>query len=298
MPVGLWLLGVFTFSTATLAQEQGGRPTGDDAPTIIVEGQVQRGEDARELAEDILRPARGGEVMERFYQPLCPRVIGLQPDVAQVLADRILANAASAGIEPGDEGCTPNVLVAFVDDVAGDLEDLLENQPWAFGGLKRYQRSRVANEEGPTRAWHVTQIGDRHGKPREETLHTGIPVVRRPPNGGTLIKLPTTVLISASVVLIERNAIRGKSLRQIGDFASMRALLPVEETAQGATGPVATILSLFVLADAPEGLTEFDRTFLGTYYSDDRSGLRTGLAIEAIGREFGERLDEAAETED
>lgn len=286
------------------AQETSPSPP-DDADTqsevIVVEGARTDREAALEQARDITRPARRRQPLERFHLPVCPNVVGFDDGTAAVIADRIRENARAAGLSVGGENCQKNILVGVFDDIEGQTERLMDEERWAFGNMQDYQRERVKREKGPTRAWHVSVKGDSKGIALV-SFDGEVPVVSS--FGGSRIAAQSTKLIEASVVLIERSAIAGKTLRQIADFATLRALVPVNEVDPEEGAGLDTILALFGPDNGPggpAGLTEFDRAYLEGYYAGNAAFLDPSALMSNIARKFArdlaqeQRENEAAE---
>ena len=61
-------------------------------------------------------PNRG---LARWDWAVCVGVANMRVAVAQPLIDRISDNVASVGLDVGEPGCSPNVLVIATDDGAG-----------------------------------------------------------------------------------------------------------------------------------------------------------------------------------
>lgn len=278
----LLLLAALTVSTPTVAAAQD-ESTQEDALTqedqeIIVQAERDRAKAARELAKDVTRSLRIRTPLERFRDPICPFVIGAEPQTAFAIESRIKANAELAGLEVGGKDCQKNMLIGFVADVREELETLLAEKRRSFGFLTSFERKRLGRESGPTRAWHVWVQGDEDGNPLLISPD-GTPFSTS--TGISRIGVRYTRLIQSSVVLIEQSATEGKTLEQIADFATMRGLMPVLEIEAG-TQDMGTILSLFE-DDAPvPGLTPFDVAYLKGYHSDrtlNKSGLGTMFEI-------------------
>lgn len=247
---------------------------------IIVEGSRTDRDAARAQVRKLTRPARRQQPLERFYRPVCPFVRGLDDGTASVIIERVKENARAVGLSVGNDGCDKNMLLAFVDDVESEIDNLLEHEPWAFGSLQSYERDRVENELGPTRAWHSSVYGDSEGVPLP-SIDGKVPVSRS--FSSSRIRLQNTKLIDASVVLIDRSAIKGKTVRQLADFFTLRALVPVVEEDPDDPSRLDTILSLFNIPDGPAGLTLFDEAYLKGYYAGNATlmppnSLQTNIA--------------------
>ena len=247
-------------------------PTQDDQ-AITVEAERDRAKAARELAKDLTRSLKIRTPLERFTDPICPFVVGAEPQTAFAIESRIKANAREAGLPVGGKKCQKNMLIGFVENAEQEIATLLSKKRRSFGYLTSFERKRLQREDGPTRAWHVVIAGDENGE-RLQTADDGTPINRS--NDASRIGFPYTRLIESSVVLIEQSAVNGKTLEQIADFATMRGLMPVVEASEGAHN-IDTILSLFDPDSETPELTSFDRDYLKAYYSR-RNQTKSGLA--------------------
>lgn len=284
--------GMPSFSLLALAfvsQAHGQEPevqpgVGDE---IVVEGTPQDRKTSLDQARELTRPSRRGRPLERFDLPLCPMVWGFDDDTAAVIIERLKSNAREIGLSATDDECKKNIFIGIVEDVGSETERLVKENKWAFGNLFEYQRDRVINEAGPTRAWHVSVPGDRDGV-RYPDFGGAIPITAS--RSASRLTANSTRLIEASVVLIERSAIVGKTLRQVADFATMRALVPVNEVDPEDDPDLDTILSLFTSAYGPAGLTDFDKAYLGAYYAGNAYALRPGSLLSSIASRFAKDL--------
>jgi hypothetical protein len=63
--------------------------------------------------------------LARFEDRLCPGILGLKPEYAALMIDRIRQNAQTLDLwMAGDEGCTPNPIAAFVKDGQEEIAGL------------------------------------------------------------------------------------------------------------------------------------------------------------------------------
>jgi hypothetical protein len=207
------------------------------------------------------------EPLARFEDALCPGVLGLKQDAAELMVGRLRANAEMLGLRMAENGdCQANFIVGFVADGQAVLSDLQNRSGYIFAEMTRDERIALLADPGPART--LLRVRSR--------TRDGIPISRRE----SLSQLPTTTMwmahskiysatrndIISAMVLFDRDAIRGMNLTQLADYATFRAL------AQRLPGPEAagqpSILALFEDGEArPAGLTEFDRAYLGQLYT-------------------------------
>ena len=202
--------------------------------------------------------------LARFEDPVCFGVAGLAQDHAALLIDRLRDNAAMLDLRLRGDGCSPNFLVVFAPDALATVEGLRKSRPLLFTYLNPGERAELA-EPGPV---HV--LAD--VEPR--TL-TGMPIARvrnleEPPRMGvhaahTRIYTTTRRDIASVMVIFTADAVRGFSIGQLADYATMRGLART----RGASDPALdTILALFAPDGAPPaGLTDFDRAYLQALYT-------------------------------
>ena len=257
------------------AQEADSVEEGDEA--IVVTGEAQKPATRREVsrqARAVTRPQNVHDLpLARFEDRLCPGVLGMKAEYAALLIDRIRYHAQRLDmwLTEDDGTCTPNLILAFVDDGQAELAALHGEHHYLFQDLPTHERRALLAEEGPVRVWTTTATRTRDGMPiaRRESL-TDPPAVQMA-MAHSKIYLATREDITQVVVLFDREGILGKTLVQLADYATMRGLArtrPVEEGGQEEGGqPLDTILALFDAGSAPPAeMTAFDRAYLGALY--------------------------------
>lgn len=203
--------------------------------------------------------------LARFEDRLCPGVIGMQADYAAAVVTRIRENAQRLGLRVAPEGdCKANMIVAFLGDGQDYLQRLSRERGWMFESMDETEKRALLATTGPTRAWITTETRTRDGLwiGRRENL-MDLPQAAMW-SAHSKIYTPTREDITAAMVLIDRDAIEGRSITQLADYATLRGL--AEYVPQSADG-VASIQQLFDNGGAPEGLTEFDLSYLERLYS-------------------------------
>ena len=267
------LAGALIMSTAALAQADTAAPPARSRDNIVVTG---RAEGEAPTERQVTRPARSitepGQLrrspLPRFEDRLCPGVMGLKADAASLMIDRIrdTADRLDLWLTEDDGTCSPNFIVAFVEDGQADLQRIADNQHWMFRDMSRAEQRELLEEEGPVRVWTITEMRTRDGipVPRSDSLFA-------PPQVNTWmahskIYLPIREDITRVVVLFNMEGVKGKTLLQLADYSIMRGLArtrPVSESGQA----MDTILALFDPAGSPPlQMTEFDRAYLGAVY--------------------------------
>jgi hypothetical protein len=199
----------------------------------------------------------------RFTDPICVGSSGLPPAAGQAIVDRVSEIALSVGLRIGAPGCAPNILVLFVVDGRAEVRKLARRGSSGLNGQSLADIDRILDEPGPARAW--TQV---------ETLSRDGDRPSRAANDAAVLTVATSTRLSSIVrrdivratILIDRDAVANRDLRQVADYAAMRALTGARPRA-GADA--SSILAAFV----PDGkgqtprLTEFDQRYLEGLYA-------------------------------
>lgn len=238
------------------------------------------------------------EPLARFSAAVCPGIMGLPTDVAELLVDRIRYNATRAGARvAGAGGCKANVILAFVREGRTRIGTLMDSAPQLFKDLDAAEIREIENETGPAHSWSLTELRNRYGEAesphisQNSALYIDGPSPRmgpmrtiNVPGGGSQLLLSNRIDILYSVVVIDVAAIDGLSVDQIADYATMRALARTRPP-EGDTR-ASTILSLFDPAgQAPPQMTDFDVAYLRSLYQDGAS-LSAATRIGGVARTY------------
>lgn len=204
--------------------------------------------------------------LARFADRICPGVIGLQRDYAEVVVTRLRWIAEDLGVPLHPEGaCYANVIIAFTEDGRVNLRRIDRKTNVLIESLSLQERRELLEGPGPVRVLNVIEDRMRNGQriPRRQNL-AEIPVGTQE-GGQSRLGGGTRRVITSSMVFFDREALDGTTLRQLADYAAMRVFAQTRD-ASGDEAPD-SILSLFDRnAVPPEGLTAFDRAFLTTLY--------------------------------
>lgn len=237
---------------------------------IVVQGQLQEAERQVEtLTRAITRRPRVDKPIAKQYAGICVGVHGLAEEFAHVLIAQIEANAQWLDIHVLGSGCTVNTIIAFTGNSRGEIERLRKEEPWLFETLLDYEYDRILRGNGAAQSWQATQVKGADGKEFSTIMIGDIPreVQSNKQAFASNLADQLRVDVEGSIVVFDNAYVPGKSIQQLADYATMRLFAPTDDISNGSESGMATILSLFGEDGmAPEGLTSFDRAYLGALY--------------------------------
>lgn len=299
----VWAGVLMLIAFATMATAQNAPDTAAPAkdPNIIVRPpptEAERHRELREFTRAVIRPPRMNHPVAKFAFPVCVTVLGLAPEDAEVIAERIRANAEVLGVGADRKlDCTPTVRVAFMAPAAGPPESWLTAESPQLAHLASYQRERVLGEAGPVRAWNKIAVRDFDGRPVHHAdpgavLYGGQPILSLIDPLSATDPIVTTEITGAAV-LISRDAAHRFTLGQLADYATLRALLGTGAVEGDAPAP--TILTLFTAPAPPAELTDYDKALVRELYNASRNAkprrVFNDIARAATKAERSERRD-------
>lgn len=220
-------------------------------------------------------PGRG---YARWQRSVCISVQNLEQKAAQYLVDRISRLAADVGLEPGEPGCSPNVVVAFTVDGKQAARRLVDEQPDVLRpGLEGVQRGlealhEFAESDKPVRWWHVSMpVEARSGTPaintRRDEPSTAPSVTVE---GPSRIHSGVRDDLVYAIIIVDGPKLRGKGTtwEQLGDYLALVSLAQIDFSAQ--PSGFDSILNLFSNPKAYSGLTDWDRAYVRALYRFDQ----------------------------
>lgn len=200
--------------------------------------------------------------LARFTAPVCPGAFGLRADYAQAIAARIRENAARLKVKLAKPGCTPNLLVAMLDDGRSFLTGLEREHPQMFRLVSDNERRELMEEPSSVRVFTNLRTIGPYGPVPVRNNQEQMPSV-----SNMAMYLPMHKDILWSLVVFDREAVLGMTLAQLADYATMRGLSHTRPASGDEELP--TILALFAGdGGSPDALTSFDVGYLGSLYFD------------------------------
>lgn len=288
-----WLAaGVMGLALLSPSVEQDQRQSGADQEAtelsdILVQGRRIDEQVSGFIDEVIAAPSGRGPA--RWRDSICVGVANIRGEAAQYVVDRVSQVALEIGLEVGEPGCRPNILIIGSPDGAGMARGLVEARPKVFWpGGSGMNRSRAAltafqNGDAPVRWWHISIPVD---------AQTGTRAVRLPEDGDDKVYIDRTTSgrlrtalrndLNRVIIILDLTKTDGLNFQQLADYAAMVAFSQVDPDAD--TSGYESVLSLFAHPAETPGLTDWDMAYLRALYSAE---LNQGATVHQTGEVRG-----------
>jgi hypothetical protein len=198
--------------------------------------------------------AQRDQNLARWDRRVCVGVVNLNPRYAQTLADQVSAVAMVVGLQPGEPGCRPNILI--LADSNGDAlaQALVDEDPQVFrpdigntnlgqAALEHFQTSGA-----PVRWWSVTYT---------RTAAFGVTASR--------IRQSHEEALGHVIIILDTSRIGQVSFASLADYISMVALAQVD--AQIDPSGYDTVFNLFTPnGSRTQRMTDWDLAYLRALY--------------------------------
>ena len=267
---------------AVSAQEAGSQDASvTDVAPVTVEGR-RLAEQVRDFVSEVAVAPRGNR-LARWDGRLCVGTVNMTPAHAQFMIDRVAATAVSVGLDSGEPGCRPDILIIATADANRLAQDMVRDSPSGFrpsrGGtdLGRAALRRFQTTDAPVRWWHVSLPvsvdtgevavaldGESVGG---EPLMVGV-------RDATRLRSNVRDELRRVVIILDVSRIGVIPFGALSDYVAMVALAQIDARADVSGYP--SVLNLFNDLESgvepPEGLTDWDRDYLTGLYTarDDR----------------------------
>lgn len=279
------LLATAAAAASRVAAQAPEQPAELPAASSNVDEVVVRGRRMSDIADDLrvfaksfvnevvaVPPGRG---YARWQRRVCVGVHNLENSAAQYIVDRISQLAVDVGLDPGEPGCKPEVLIIFTTTANEVASSMVENSPRLFrpaGGLLETNLplaalDAFATSDRPVRWWHVSMPKD---------ARTGQVAIRLPGEGPPTIAVAGPSRIHEGtrddlqyvIIIVDATKLSGTTWQQIADYLAVVSLAQINPS----TKPTAfdSILNLFSNPAAYSGLTDWDRSYVRALYEFDQ----------------------------
>jgi hypothetical protein len=217
-----------------------------------------------------------GQGYARWYRRVCIGVHNLEATAAQYIADRVSQLAAEVGLDAGEPGCRPDVMIIFTVDGRQTAEFIAEERPRMLrpgGGLAGMnltleQLDDFAESDRAVRWWHVSMPVGAHNGDRATTMarDDSAPAVRV--QGASRIHNGIRDDMSYVIIIVDAAKLLGTTWQQLADYLAMVSLAQIDPSAD--LSAFDSILNLFSNPLAYSGLTDWDRSYVRALYTFDQ----------------------------
>ncbi|HEV7690980.1 MAG TPA: hypothetical protein VGO52_09165 [Hyphomonadaceae bacterium] len=235
--------------------------------------------------------SRSENQLARWNQVICPSMVGMRADFAQLVLDRIGSRATEIGLAAGEPGCRPSILIIVSkqpDAVAKGLVDSYKRRLGYYLAsgktLGRDALGDFAKSTAPVRWWHVNYDVSADGdQPLGNKLAPGVGMGTKKNSATPTManRHPSRILRTTrqdagmAFLIVDARQIEGMDLMALADYLAMASLAQLDPKADTSAYP--TIFNLFDQhredASRPKSLTEWDIAYLtGVYDMTRESG--------------------------
>lgn len=276
----------------------------------VAQAQAQQQDRARAFVE-MVSFTSDSDALARWNERICVGAVGLAPDQAQALVDRISTRAQAVGLRAGAPGCTANVMVIYAPDSDRLAREIIDQRRDLLGYSQDDSRATAgrdamnafANEQRAVRWWHVSSVGRGSLRPTDGTTYqtsgqTAAQAAASGDGGAATGASPASDMQGTQGVRINGSRVRSEAhnnltyalvvvdARRVAnvpadawmDYVAMVSLAQIDARAQ--TDAYPTVLNLFSGANPPAGFTPWDEAYLdGLYDARDEAGNRQAASI-------------------
>ncbi len=278
-------------------------------------------ERAQTYVERVALTTDPSDALARWDGEVCVGAVGLAPEQAQALVDRVSVRARAVGLRPGASGCRANVMVIYAPDsdvVTREIVDQRRDLLGFYPDDERITAGRAAmddfaNTPRAIRWWHVSSTGA--GSMRPDSEHRmrqaagrsaalaaatrgvgpgdmgspndlqGVDAVRT--NGSRTHAEAVHNDLSYALIVVDARRVADVPADAWMDYVALTALAQLDPSADTSGYP--TILNLFRSEPGarPTGLTAWDMAYLDALYRARSE--QSSRQMNAIARRIAQR---------
>lgn len=253
---------------------------------IVVTGQILSKGEIREQARAFVRGVSATPVsgqFARWREPVCPKTIGIAPENAAIVTEKIREVAKDAGVRVAKAKCKTNLLIVFTDNADPVIADLKKSGGRVFGKFDPVERRLLSESRRPARWWYTTEIEGSDGhKPTGTSSALLTAQIEGGAGGGngfisngdtqamdgyntSNIGTRIRVKIEQANFIVDANAASGRTLKSVAAYAALVTLARIRMDSVNASE--GSILALFSPSETrPADLTPRDKAFLAALY--------------------------------
>lgn len=272
-------------SPAVLAAQETPAPASAEqaTPTNEIEVRAPRRleeEQVRESVQKVGTPRRFTDVVPRYFDPVCPKVVGIDAAIARLIEARIRAVADYLEVPEPKATCVPNAVVLILEQPLEMFDKLAKKRNGLIGDvvlreppLSLFRADLAAGK--PVAALNRVVVRNNDGATLDGSFVPGLgqdvgngpPVIQTP--FASRLRSNTFQAKEMSVVVLDKKQLVGVEAIQLADLASLYLFGTPRRNIDFDTLEAGTLLTLF--RDGPEAspaeMTDFDRAYLKGIYA-------------------------------
>lgn len=235
---------------------------------IVVQGR-RIDDQVRRFIDEVAAPPTG-RGLARWRDRICVGVANIREEEAQYLLDRVSQAALNIGLDPGEPGCKPNILIIGASDGAAMARGLVEARRGVFwpsgSGMSRSRAALEAFQRGDraVRWWHISTPIDSETGQRAVRMHGEEAPTTVSRMGASRLRTTIRNDLSWVIIIVDLTHAEGLNFQQVADYAAMVALAQVDPDAD--VSGYDSVLGLFVNSEV-QGLTDWDKAYLKALYA-------------------------------
>lgn len=266
----LLMLGAIAIAPAA-AQKTTPPAPAETSSTITVTGTKADKDEVRREARTFVGKAIVPEYGQfaRRNDPLCPTVIGIDKNYADIVVAQIRGIAKNSGVKLAELGCKANVHVMFVNDSNGFMTKFGRAAPGVFSLVPAPELKALRTSLVPVRWWYATELeGSDRTKTRlvEQADRNSYLSIKS--FSSSLIDSKIAINLVGTIVVVDIEKATGYPLASIAAHAAMVSLVQIKNGKD--FSEASSILNLFgpnqTAANAPTDLTRWDYAFVSSLY--------------------------------
>ncbi len=275
-------------------------PSATQLPEVVVDGRRPR-EAATEFVEEIGAAPMGAQTA-RWNGPICVSVSNVRAPFGQYLVDHVSAEAAALGLDVGEPGCEPNVIIMATQDGRAMARHLVSEAGVGFrptdgptnpsrAALREFQDS-----DAPVRWWHVSMpVGEDFGELAVRLRGSEAPTLNV--HAGSRLTSSIRYDIGWVIIVVDMNRTKGVPLGTVADYVSMVALAQIDPDAD--LKAFDTVLNVFDNPNQGPGLSNWDQDYLKALYTTRNNRMnqrqRQGELIDSLVHNQGAQIAKASD---
>lgn len=227
---------------------------------------------ARFVEEVVAAPP--GRGLARWDRAVCVGVANLKRPYAQFMIDRVSAIAIELGLEVGEPGCRPNILIVAENEPDSLARGMVEEDRFGFRpalnhtDLGSRALEQFQSTDAPVRWWLVSlPVG----------ADTGEIAIRLKDEEAPQLRVREASHLSSNVrddlvraiVILDASRMDEVRFDGLSDYVALVALAQIDATADVSSWP--SVLNLFTAEEQMAGLTDWDLDYLHALYDAPRN---------------------------